>query len=142
MKTSDPVNPQHYRNSSGIQLIEVIRWLPFSLGNAIKYAYRNDQKENAQQDLKKALWYLKDYIQNPAFLPAAQEFITPELKEQVFSGVNDFEKRCCLELLSLHDVAGEGNDLFGASAAVIEAINLHIKALDAPTNTADSPTLF
>lgn len=54
------VNPNHYRDNNH-QIIEVIRWMSFDIGNAIKYVYRYNRKENPVQDLEKALWYLNDY---------------------------------------------------------------------------------
>lgn len=62
---TDPVNhPQHYTaHPSGIECIQVTRHMGFNLGNAIKYIWRADEKENAIQDLEKAVWYLNDEIQ-------------------------------------------------------------------------------
>lgn len=67
----DPVNhPSHYTSSPArcakcnapIECIDVTRHMGFDLGNAVKYIWRADLKENALQDLKKALWYLQDEI--------------------------------------------------------------------------------
>lgn len=58
-------NPSHYRSHpSGIECIDVIRGLPFSAGNAIKYIWRAGQKDSTLQDLDKALWYVRDCIDN------------------------------------------------------------------------------
>lgn len=64
MKENDPVNhPAHYTSHpSGIECIEVTRWMNFNLGNAIKYIWRAGNKGNALEDLKKARWYLDDEI--------------------------------------------------------------------------------
>ena len=53
-------NPQHY-NTGKIEVIEIIEDLNlgFNLGNVIKYIARADHKGNREEDLKKALWYLK-----------------------------------------------------------------------------------
>lgn len=61
----DPVNkPKHYNSHpSGIQCIEVTRHMGFNVGNAIKYLWRADEKDNALQDLEKAAWYIKDEIE-------------------------------------------------------------------------------
>jgi len=61
---SDPVNhPAHYTSHpSGVECIEVTRWMNFNLGNAIKYIWRAGNKGNALEDLKKARWYLDDEI--------------------------------------------------------------------------------
>lgn len=60
----DPVDhPAHYTShESGIECIEVTRWMNFNLGNVIKYVWRAGNKGNALEDLKKARWYLDDEI--------------------------------------------------------------------------------
>lgn len=60
----DPVNhPKHYTgHASGVECIELSEKLSFNLGNAFKYVFRRDDKENTYQDLSKAEWYLKREI--------------------------------------------------------------------------------
>ena len=68
----DNVNhPGHYTSHpSGIECIEITRHYPFSIGNAIKYLWRAGLKKDASltdnqkeiEDLKKAIWYIKDRI--------------------------------------------------------------------------------
>ena len=62
---NDPVNrPKHYLNHpSGIECIEVTEHMGFCLGNAIKYLWRADLKENAISDLRKAIWYINREIE-------------------------------------------------------------------------------
>jgi hypothetical protein len=69
----DSVNhPAHYTSSNvkcpgcerDIECIDVTRSLDFNLGNAIKYIWRAPYKGNAVEDLKKAIWYIEDYIKN------------------------------------------------------------------------------
>jgi hypothetical protein len=58
----DLVNqPPHYKSKGGIESIDVIESfeLNFHLGNAVKYILRSDKKGNKEQDLQKAIWYLK-----------------------------------------------------------------------------------
>lgn len=66
MKKNDPVNnPKHYTSHpSGIECIEVTRHMTFNIGNAIKYLWRNGQKDQnpAVQDLEKAVFYINDEI--------------------------------------------------------------------------------
>lgn len=64
MKENDPVNhPAHYTSHpSGVECIQITRWMSFNLGNAIKYIWRAGNKGNALEDLKKARWYLDDEI--------------------------------------------------------------------------------
>ena len=58
-------NPTHY-NVGTIEVIEVIEdWkLNFNLGNAIKYIGRCEHKNNKQEDIKKAIWYLERELKN------------------------------------------------------------------------------
>jgi hypothetical protein len=66
----DMVNhPLHYTSSEAtcdkcgdcIECIEVTRHMPFNIGNAVKYLWRFNDK-NGLEDLKKAVWYIQDYI--------------------------------------------------------------------------------
>lgn len=58
---TDNVNhPKHYTSHpSGIEAIEITEHMSFCLGNAIKYILRCDLKNNALEDLKKAIWYIE-----------------------------------------------------------------------------------
>ena len=57
-------HPKHYNNHpSGVECIDVIRSMCFNIGNAFKYVYRRDDKENFVQDLKKAIFYINDEIE-------------------------------------------------------------------------------
>ncbi len=60
----DPVNhPKHYTNHpSGIECIQITEHMGFNLGNAIKYIWRSDLKNDAVEDLKKAVWYVQREI--------------------------------------------------------------------------------
>lgn len=62
---NDPVNhPAHYV-ADGLEAIQVIEafQLNYRLGNVVKYVLRADLKGNRQQDLEKALWYLKREVE-------------------------------------------------------------------------------
>lgn len=56
----DPVNhPPHYtKHPSGIECIQITEHMNFNLGNAVKYIWRADLKNDAIEDLKKAAFYL------------------------------------------------------------------------------------
>ena len=58
---SDPVNhPRHYTSHpSGIECIQVTEHMSFCLGNATKYIWRADLKNDAIEDIDKAIWYLQ-----------------------------------------------------------------------------------
>lgn len=61
----DPVNhPKHYTaHPSGVECIQITRHMGFNLGNAMKYIWRADLKDNAIEDLEKAVWYIRDEIE-------------------------------------------------------------------------------
>lgn len=59
---SDSVNhPKHYTSHpSGVECIDIVEYMSFNLGNAIKYLWRAGIKyENSEEDLKKAIWYIQ-----------------------------------------------------------------------------------
>ena len=66
-------NPKHYTSHpSGIECIEITRHYDFCIGNAIKYLWRAglktekgmQDKEKEIEDLRKAIWYINDKIEN------------------------------------------------------------------------------
>lgn len=61
---TDPINPNHYKTESGVDCIDIAELFPYSLGNAIKYAWRAGKKDNLEQDLKKCEWYLNRALLN------------------------------------------------------------------------------
>lgn len=63
--THDPVNrPKHYTgHPSGIECIQITEHMGFCLGNAVKYIWRADLKNDAIEDLKKAVWYINREIE-------------------------------------------------------------------------------
>lgn len=63
--TKDLVNhPPHYTSHpSGIEAIQVTRWMNFNLGNAVKYIWRAGLKNDAIEDLRKAAFYINDEIE-------------------------------------------------------------------------------
>lgn len=73
--TNDLVNhPKHYTSSkSGIEVIEVTRYLTGSLSNAWKYCCRYTMKGTPKQDLKKAIFYLNDFFNH---FPKPEHYFT------------------------------------------------------------------
>jgi len=52
-------HPRHYTSHpSGVECITVVEHMGFCIGNAIKYLWRADLKDNALEDLEKAKWYI------------------------------------------------------------------------------------
>jgi len=74
----DMINhPPHYKSHpSGIECIQIVEYMPFNLGNAVKYIWRSDEKGNTIQDLKKAIWYIKREIER---LEKTEKFNAPSL---------------------------------------------------------------
>ena len=64
----DPVNnTSHYtEHPSGVECIDITQSMNFCLGNAVKYIWRADLKNDAIEDLEKAVWYLQREIQRRA----------------------------------------------------------------------------
>lgn len=61
MVTHDPVShPEHYTSHpSGIECLDVTQHMNFNLGNAVKYIWRCDLKQDAIEDLRKAAFYIQ-----------------------------------------------------------------------------------
>ena len=57
----DPVNhPVHYTWLPGeIEVINITECMNFNMGNAVKYILRSDHKDEFEEDIRKAIWYLK-----------------------------------------------------------------------------------
>lgn len=57
----DAVNhPSHYTSHpSGIECIQVTEHMSFCIGNAVKYLWRADLKNDAIEDMRKAIWYIE-----------------------------------------------------------------------------------
>jgi len=52
-------HPKHYKkHQSGVECIQITEHMDFCLGNAIKYIWRADHKNDAIEDLRKARWYI------------------------------------------------------------------------------------
>jgi len=66
---SDMINhPPHYNSGKAhcecgrkIECIDITRHMNFNLGNSLKYIWRSEYK-NGTEDIKKAIWYLTDYL--------------------------------------------------------------------------------
>ena len=59
-------HPKHYTSHpSGVECIQIAEHMGFSLGNALKYIWRADEKhgDGGIEDLRKARWYLDREIQ-------------------------------------------------------------------------------
>ena len=90
---NDAVNhPRHYTEGFApvtIECIDITRHMPFTVGNAFKYVWRAGKKggpEKTLEDLRKALWYIRDAVQNEciADYPAAFAVFSLIPKEDTF----------------------------------------------------------
>ena len=68
---SDPVNhPSHYTSHpSGIECIQITEHMGFNMGNALKYVWRADLKNDAIEDMRKAIFYIEREIAKRAAPP-------------------------------------------------------------------------
>lgn len=63
-------HPNYYKLSNGIEVLDVVRDLPFNIGNVVKYVVRAGKKKEAGlsdkqkqiEDLEKAKFYIEDAI--------------------------------------------------------------------------------
>lgn len=84
---NDPINPNHYKTNN-VECIEIAELFPYTLGNAIKYAWRAGLKDNLIQDLNKCLWYVNraldngdDFVDEKFFRLARRKFSQVDLSE-------------------------------------------------------------
>lgn len=65
-RTIDPDgvdHPAHYNlHPSGVECIDLVRWLNFDVGSAVKYVMRRGEKGDPLKDLRKAEFYLRDFL--------------------------------------------------------------------------------
>lgn len=84
MDVPDPTNPPHYRRAhehpSGVECIEMVRHMPFCLGNAVKYLYRAGHKGSAAEDYRKAAWYLRKQAEDIRQLASIPEHTLEPLR--------------------------------------------------------------
>jgi hypothetical protein len=61
MKKKEVVNHPTYYNKhpSGVECIDIVEHMSFNLGNAVKYLWRSGKKGPADDDLRKAVWYIE-----------------------------------------------------------------------------------
>jgi hypothetical protein len=56
-------NPPHYTDHpSGVECIQITEHMNYCLGNAVKYIWRADLKNDAIEDLEKAVFYIQREI--------------------------------------------------------------------------------
>ena len=97
---TDPVNnPAHYcGHPSGIECIQVTRHLSFNRGNAFKYIFRHRDKGAPDQDLQKALWYIRDEIKHKGRIVNPNEHRRWALRKILDATPETWEATCYLYL--------------------------------------------
>lgn len=90
-------HPKHYnQHPAGIECISIIRNYTCDIANALKYLWRaglkpelgKDDVVKEAEDLKKALWYIEDYQNNPCHHHIAE--CKPELLDSYIKDVTAF----------------------------------------------------
>lgn len=80
----DPVDhPAHYTSHpSGVECIEISRWMCSDLGQAFQYIWRCGDKANTLEDLRKAQWFIRDaeVLVKSGWVQSAQPPMWPEAK--------------------------------------------------------------
>lgn len=82
-------HPNHY-NQSGFECIDMVRYLPFSEGNAVKYIHRHRDKGKPVEDLRKSLFYLKDAKQHHLLTQIPRHIDFPDLGRRYCNSLRVF----------------------------------------------------
>ncbi len=57
-------HPDYYNSHpSGIEAIEIVRYMDFNTGSAVKYMWRLGHKDSELKELEKVMWYITDEIE-------------------------------------------------------------------------------
>lgn len=119
--------PKHYNtNKYGIEVIEITEKMDFCVGNAVKYISRAGHKNDAVEDLRKAVWYLDRSLRNSRNEAKIKKSkLSP--KEESFVNGSDISDGCkeALRTILLGYIAGKIN-YFSAIQAK-EIIELEIE---------------
>lgn len=117
--TNDNINhPSHYTSHpSKVECCEIVRHLHGARSHAYKYVFRRKLKNTEVENLKKALWWLVDAIDNPT----EQPYIDHNIKAKI-QLVADYEPEPFGPLLNI--IAwGEVDELKIAAVALQSIID-------------------
>lgn len=96
-------HPGHY-NTGSIECIDIIRNMGFNLGSVVKYLWRFEHKNKAE-DLQKALWYLED-IKSHTYLVAMFHYVPLDtaIVSEIVKDIDNIHIKSALSaiLYSLH----------------------------------------
>ena len=112
----------HYTShASGVECIQVTEHLSFCLGNAVKYIWRADGKNNAVEDLEKARWYLDREI--------ARRSLAASAHAPAVSPPPPPPARPCEHAAAIHEVSAVNARMAAQNAALRKTIALLRAAL-------------
>lgn len=97
---NDPVTcPKHYTyHPSGVEAIEIASYMDFCTGNAFKYVFRAEEKEDMKLDYQKALWYIDRGLTkvNPSIMHLVQrvlKFESNRLRRQALEAIANGDQK-------------------------------------------------
>ena len=114
-------HPKHYNSHpNGIECIDIIRHYTCDIANAIKYLWRAGLKpemgmEDAEkeiEDLKKALWYIEDYLNNP----------NAEMTETTSTTIHDYVRQTTSHIVKKIIKGYENNISIAMSALLVTGL--------------------
>ena len=116
----DAVNyPAHYtHHPSGVELIAVTRYLPFTIGSALECVLQAGLERDRLEDLRRARWYLAD-----AFKEFGEDFRPPKGSAGALRRMVDCEPDAATRML-LRYVEN------GRTAWMLDMVNAMIHRLD------------
>ena len=137
MPTDNINHPAHYNShESGVECIEIVRYLPYSLGNAIKYLWRAGLKtENKLEDYKKAVRYLQDCQKSDFSGFKANKFTNINLERFIDNIVTSDYLSCLIEEIYQQSIDDAGLNLSSIFGDIIYDLNNDIKELECQPST-------
>jgi hypothetical protein len=111
MATNDPINPAHYTNHpSGVECIEISKYLSGCLAQAFQYVWRCGQKDDHVQELKKALWFV-NAEKNLKHCQYLDPIVINENLQKVCQFEPDINKKCALISIALANIDSKERDM-------------------------------
>lgn len=132
-KTEDMVNnPPHYQGITvNLECITLARLLPMSLGNAFKYCYRFGNKWDAIEDLKKAIWYIREYQIHPVKGSKKDLYTADYLADTMYDNGPTFQSTIYHNLVCMARLKMRSDKQYYKGDFIIEMIEEKIKELEA-----------
>jgi len=130
-------HPRHYNmHPSGVEVIEIKRYLISNIADAFKYVLRQGEKGDQRKDLEKALWYLRDQLAGGPRPPRtlyvlnAQEFM-----QRVILAETRLDMLAFLNGVDHYSKFGATQDLYNA----VMAVESMLAQLDEPWGDRNGP---